>query len=266
MKKNLKSAKSSQGISCSNIDREFVWYNRKSLNNLVLISLIKISDDSIYLVFYFSMIMMMIQSLISLWTLFKSMRWWKSDNKRLCAMKHCTVPSWIPLPAGLSTPEFGLQGPKMGPRDPKSGVLTIWSPRSFLYFSMIKWKLLKNIAFFFLHQTDKIFHQSWGTSNEYPQCTFSWRNMRTIYTVESGGPVMWPGPILFASFHWRSLTYILWRRGIHARNVNANNTIAPDKRGYAHIFLISPQKCMLWVLIRSASTRAQLFKTNDVVS
>ena len=29
--------------------------------------------------------------------------------------------------------------------------------------------------------------------------------------------------------------------------------IATDKRGYPHIFLISPQKHMLWVLIRSAS-------------
>ena len=59
--------------------------------------------------------------------------------------------------------------------------------------------------------------------------------------------------------------------------------IAPDKRGYSHnTFLISPQKHMLWVLIGSASSseytwhmfswrnkkniRAQLFKTNDVVS
>ena len=32
--------------------------------------------------------------------------------------------------------------------------------------------------------------------------------------------------------------------------------IATDKRGYPHdIFLISPQKHMLWVLIRSASLR-----------
>ena len=33
-------------------------------------------------------------------------------------------------------------------------------------------------------------------------------------------------------------------------------TIATDKRGYPHnIFLISPQKHMLWVLVRSASAR-----------
>ena len=29
--------------------------------------------------------------------------------------------------------------------------------------------------------------------------------------------------------------------------------IATDKRGYPHIFLISPRKYMLWVLIRSAA-------------
>ena len=32
-------------------------------------------------------------------------------------------------------------------------------------------------------------------------------------------------------------------------------TIVTDKRGYPHIFLISLQKHMLWVLIRSASGR-----------
>ena len=36
------------------------------------------------------------------------------------------------------------------------------------------------------------------------------------------------------------------------------DTVTPDKRGYpgnTHIFLISPQKCMLWLPIRSASER-----------
>ena len=40
------------------------------------------------------------------------------------------------------------------------------------------------------------------------------------------------------------------------KNFFAHFCIATDKRGYPHnIFLISPQKHMLWVLIRSASTR-----------
>ena len=34
-----------------------------------------------------------------------------------------------------------------------------------------------------------------------------------------------------------------------------DNGIAPDKKGYPHIFLISPQKRMLWLLIRSTLAR-----------
>ena len=38
--------------------------------------------------------------------------------------------------------------------------------------------------------------------------------------------------------------------------------IAPDERGYLHnIFLISPQKRMLWVLIRSALMRNKKIST-----
>ena len=46
-----------------------------------------------------------------------------------------------------------------------------------------------------------------------------------------------------------------WGRGVGG-GVERGRCIAPDKREYQiNIFLISPQKHMLWVLIRSISVR-----------
>ena len=44
-----------------------------------------------------------------------TVRWWKDDNERLCAMKLCVVTSWIPTFQPDVSPR---------PGDPKPGVLT----------------------------------------------------------------------------------------------------------------------------------------------
>ena len=47
-------------------------------------------------------------------------------------------------------------------------------------------------------------------------------------------------------------------------SVILSSGIAPDKRGVHIIFLISPQKGMLWVLIRSVFAEALLMSTRNI--